>query len=174
VTLRDFRPHERNTAQAVKMFGFVGHDAELVPPVRVDPVGSKQLGHPLHVPARNLHVAIGEHETVRHLVNDEVAAIVVGLLLVDPEFLPAMPPVEKGSQVLGKQARAAEESLVRHQVAGDLKLGPLRIRRQGAEVVDQRVINGVDGGEQGLHFFGCDVGIELEPLRLERGDAQLF
>ncbi len=117
-------------------------------PVRVEPVRPKQLGHPFRVPARDFDVGKGKHEAVGHFVQHEMAAVIVRLLLVDPEFGPPMAAIEKGRQVVGEQPRAPEERLVGHYVPGDLELGVLRIGGQGTEILAQRRIERIDSRKQ--------------------------
>ena len=129
VPVSNFATDQGNSPQTVEVFSPIGHHAEFVPAIRVDAMRPKQLGHPLHVPFGNMDRWNGKHKTVRELVNDQVPAVVVELLLVGPEFLLAVPAVEKRGQVFGQEPRLLEQRLVGHQVGGHLKFGPPPIGR---------------------------------------------
>ena len=75
-------------------------------------MGGQQLGHPLHVPGRAATAQQRVHEPVGPFVQQEVAAIIVARLLVEPEPVVAGISVDKMGQVGRQQAGGLEARLV--------------------------------------------------------------
>ena len=81
-----------------EVLGHIGHHSESVVPGCVDRVCSEKFRHSLAVPGGDMHVLWRVHEAVREFVQDQMTAVVIGLLLVHPEFQVAMAPIQKGGQ----------------------------------------------------------------------------
>ena len=97
-------------------------------------------------------------------------AEIVVLLLAEPESVRQMLAVNQCRHAF-QQTELAKRRFVADQIAGHLKFGSGLVRRQLAEVFDQRVIQPVHDRRQRFRNLRVDVGIEFQPLRFESLDS---
>ena len=153
--------NDADSAPLGHFLAVLGHVAERQPAV-MPAVRAQVFRHALHVPRRAATAQHREHESVRSLVQQQMAAIVVAGLLVDPQRVVPRIAVQKRRQIAGQQAALDESGLVLHQHAGHPPIGVFAFL--DAEVPAPLRKRLLEHFRQLIDFAARKVGVEREPL----------